>query len=152
MVEVSKAYCPNCGTPMDEEQKRDGSSEYDSLIKTQQVSKTTQFKLLEHFKLSSTFDPPQKDAGESNEVENDGKSAQLNVQPVTYDTPKQPDTAVPQLGSEFNPIADKDASIDSNSKSDKNFYIVAGGIILFFLFLALMSAVILGILYWNYLK
>ncbi len=155
MVDVSKAYCPNCGTPMDEEQKRIGSSEYDSLIKTQRVSKTTQFKLLEYFNLSSTLAPPKKDADELNEVENEGKSVQLNVQPVTpvtRVTPKQPDPAVPQLGSEFNPIADRDASIDSTSKSDKKFYTVAGGIILLFLFLAIISAVILGILYWNYLK
>ncbi len=155
MVEVSKAYCPNCGTPMDEEQKRDGSSEYDSLMKTQQVSKTTQFKLLEHFNLTSAFAPPKIDASESSEVENEGKSVQLNAQPalpVTYITPKQPDTAESQLRSEFNPVANKDASIDSNSKSDKKFYIVAGGIILFFLFLAIISVVFLGILYRDYLK
>jgi len=155
MVDVSKAYCPDCGTPMDEEQKRTGSSEYDSLMKTQRVSKTTQFKLLEHFNLTSAFAPPKKDASESNKVENEEKSPQLNVQPaapVTYVTPKQPDAAPPRLEGEFNPIAERDVSNDATSKSNKKFYIVAGGIILLFLFLALISVIILGILYWNYLK
>lgn len=118
-VEVSKAFCPDCGSPMDEEQKRVISSEYDSLIETEPVSQATQAKLKEHFKLLSSFARLQKDPSESNESGNEGKSAQLNAPPVTYVTPKQPDVAVPQLGSEFNHITDKDAPIDTTSKSDK---------------------------------
>ena len=104
---------------MDEEQKRVISSEYDSLIETEPVSQATQAKLKEHFKLLSSFARLQKDPSESNESGNEGKSAQLNAPPVTYVTPKQPDVAVPQLGSEFNHITDKDAPIDTTSKSDK---------------------------------
>ncbi len=61
MVDASKAYCPDCGTPMDEEEKRTGSSEFDSLMKTQQVSKTTQFRLIKQFNLSSIFTAPKID-------------------------------------------------------------------------------------------
>lgn len=154
MVEESKAFCPDCGMAVDEEQKRIRPSEYDSLVKTKPVSQTTQFKLAEHFKLSSAFAPPKKAVGESNEGRNKGKPVHLIVQPlipIKRDTPKRLDTEVIQLGSEFNLIVDRDTSIESTLESDKKFYTVAG-IISFSLSLALISAVILGILYWNYLK
>lgn len=155
MVDVSKAYCPDCGSPMDEEQKRAGSSEYDSFMKTQQISKTTQFKLSEHFNQSANPAPPQKDTGQPNEFGNERKSVVLNLQPIAPvidATPRQTETVAPQSGSNFNPAADKNAFIDSSSKPNKKIYIIVGGAILLFLLLALVAAIVTGILYWNYSK
>lgn len=144
MVDVSKAYCPDCGSPMDEEQKRAGSSEYDSLMKTQQISKTTQFKLSEYFNQSSGSVQPQSDNGKLNEVENERKSVVVNLQPIAPVS----EIISTQSGSEVNRNADVKAYVNENSKPNKIIYIVIGSIILI-LFLALVLLGILGFLYWK---
>ena len=152
MVDESKAYCPDCGLPMDEEQKRVGSSEYDSFMKTQQISKTTQFKLSEHFNQSDSSVPPPKDADKPSEFGNQRKSVVLNLQPiapVADAIPQQSETIPPQWGSASDPVADKNASVDSSSRSNKKVYLIAGGVISLLLFLALIALVIIGFLYWN---
>ncbi|MCY7374742.1 MAG: hypothetical protein LH472_02065 [Pyrinomonadaceae bacterium] len=150
-VDVSKAYCPECGAPMDEEQKRTGASEYDSLMKTQQISRTTQFKLSEYFNQSPNLAQP-KDTGQSNEAGNERKSVVFNLQsiaPPANVTSQKPENVAPQTGNESNRIADRKASVEDASKSQKKAQVVFVGIILLFLFLALIVVIILGILYWR---
>ena len=89
MVDPAKAYCPDCGMPVDEEQQRDESSEFDSQIKTQNVTPSARFRLIKQFKLSAFFKLPD-DVNEPKAVENKIKSL-LNVPSETRIEPKQPD-------------------------------------------------------------
>jgi hypothetical protein len=75
-VAESKAYCPDCGAPMDEEQKREGSSEFDSQMKTQNLKTSDQFRLLEQLNNSTFFNLQPKGAQESKPVETDAKPVQ----------------------------------------------------------------------------
>ncbi len=71
MVDPAKAYCPDCGMPMDEEQQRDELSEFDSLL--------------------GTVDYVPDDVNDPKAVENKVKSVPLNVPSETRIEPKQPD-------------------------------------------------------------
>lgn len=152
MVDAAKAYCPDCGSPMDEEQKRTISSEYDSLMKTQQLSQTTEFRLSEHFTQSSDSIPIKKDADKPNKVRKDRKTTVINLQPIAPETSvvrESSEIPASQPENERNRNVDQDTSVDTTPKSNKKFYIITGGVVLLFLFLALIVVVILGFLYWN---
>jgi len=151
MIDAAKAYCPDCGTSMDEEQKRVGSSEFDSLGKTQRLSKTTQFRLLEQLNLSSIFSPPQTGENESKAVETDVKIVQPNVGQQARIKPKQPETAAAKPENVINLTAENDRKTGDASNSNKRLYFVLGGIILLFFVLALI-VIIYGFLFWNYFK
>lgn len=73
MVDETKAFCSNCGNPMDDEQKRTGSSEFDALAKTQNLSATRHLEILEQFNLSMIFAPSKKTPKVSQKVEPDAQ-------------------------------------------------------------------------------
>lgn len=153
-VETSKAYCPDCGTPMDEEEKREGFSEFDSLGRTQNLSKTTQFRLLEQFNISSIFTPPQvnenQPKADQNEVKANDVKAEVKATPVNGHQqaqikPKQPGSAMPKPENVINLKAVNDPKAGSAPASNKNLYYILGGILLFFV-LTFIGISILGIL------
>ena len=152
MVDESKAYCPDCGTPMDEEQRRSNeASEFDSLMKTQNINVTSHLKMIEQFNLSSVFPPPQvidESAAAKKEpgvVKRETKTVQLQAIPET--NPKQPDNTTRKPEKENNLSSSNNAVAGSTSNSNKTTYIV-GGIVLLFLALGVAAAVTFGILYW----
>jgi len=148
-VDEAKAYCPDCGTPMESEQKRVGSSEFDSLGQTQRLSKTTQFRLLEQFNLSSIFSPPPRGENESKAVENDVKVVQPSGSQQAQIKPKQLDNAAPKPEKVINLTAENQQKTGDASNPNKKLYFVLGVILLFFV-LTLIGVIILGILFWNY--
>ena len=149
-VDAAKAYCPDCGTPMDEEQKRVGSSEFDSSGKTQRLSKTTQFRLMEQLNLSSFFAPPQMGEKESKAVETDVKVVQPSGRQQAQIKPIQPETAA-KPKNVINLTAEKDRKTGDASNPNKRLYFILGGIILLFFGLAFI-VIIFGFLYLNYFK
>ncbi len=156
-VDITKAYCPDCGMPMDEEQKRKGSSEFDSVMKTQNLSPTTQYRLMEQFNLSTVFKLP-KDANESKAVENNEpaavenkvESVPLNVPPETRIEPKPPENKS-EIENKSKLVAKINQLFGGDSDSKTLLY-VTFGVVSLFLVLALISVIILGILFWNYSK
>jgi hypothetical protein len=151
MVDESKAYCPDCGTPMDEEQRRNGSSEYDSLMKTQNINVTSHLKMIEQFNLSSVFTPPQ--------VTDESGAAKKEPGIVRSETKTVHLQAIPEISTKqtVNTAfkSEKESSLSSNnnavavntSDSKKTLYIV-GGIVLLLLALGFAAAVTFGILSW----
>jgi hypothetical protein len=151
MVEESKAYCPDCGTPMDEEQKRNGSSEYDSLMKTQNINVTSHLKMIEQFNLSSVFTPP-KTTDESGTVKKEPAAAKretktIQLQAIPETNTGQPYKTVSNPEKKNNLSSNNNAVSGNEANSKKTLYIV-GGIVLLFLALAVAAAVTFGILYW----
>lgn len=165
MVDLSKAYCPDCGTAMDEEQGRDGSSEYDSLMQTRNLNQTAHLKLLEQFNLSSVFRLPPEDVDAPKVEENEPKPAKFDRQPEVHIRPKQPENIVsvpknsdnikPENANDIKPKIAGDAVIETPPvienvpDSKKSLYIVLGAVLLLS-GLALIFIVILGFVYWNY--
>jgi hypothetical protein len=94
MVPVSKAYCPDCGAAMDEEQLREAASEYESQSKTQNLNSTSQLLLLEEFNLSNFYEFQQKKAGESKGVEDEAPPAPA-PQAAAASNPAPKETAPP---------------------------------------------------------
>lgn len=84
MVDSQKAYCPDCGAPMDEEQKRESSSEFDNLAKTQNLNSTMQKQLLENLNLSFIF--AKKDLTDSSENKIEPEKESFNKQQVETKT------------------------------------------------------------------
>lgn len=159
MVDPSKAYCPDCGAAMDEEQGRGGVSEYDSLMKTQNLNATAHFKILEQFNLSSVFRLPPEDTDEPKAVESEAKPVKFDKQPETHISPKQPENvvSVPKNTDDIKPKNIEDAAIktppviENATDSKKTKYIILGaGLLLFGL--ALIFVIILGFIYWNYYR
>lgn len=154
-VEITKAYCPDCGMPMDEEQKRIGSSEFDSLMKTQNLSSTTQFRLMEQFNLSKVFKLP-KDVNETKAVKNELRAVENevkavpNVPPVTHIGQNQPDSSS-EIKNKSKLAAKINQLFGSDSDSKTLLYVTVGVVLLFFV-LALISVIILSVLLWNYSK
>lgn len=151
MVDETKAYCPDCGSPMDEEQRRSGSSEYDSLMKTQNINLTSQLKLIEDFNLSSVFTPP-KDADEQPEVKKEApvnkvgtKTIQLQAIPEVISNNNQKEPIVFDSQRAGNASVNKE--INKAANSNKTLYIV-GGLGIFVLALILIAIVTFAILYW----
>ena len=163
MVDDSKAYCPDCGAPMDEEQKRSGSSEYDSLMKTQNLNMTSQLKILEQFNLSSVFTPPSADEAGAVKKEpvpvrepvpvkepspiRETKTVQLQAIPEIDVNAGQPAPVIPSSKSESSFSATDNSVINTEPNSKKTLYIV-GGVALLITALGLAAAVTFGILYW----
>lgn len=152
MVDESKAYCPDCGTPMDEEQRRTGASEYDSLMKTQNINVTSHLKMMEQMNLSSIFTPPKTDEPETAKkepfaVKRETKTVQL--QPITENNSsvKQPINTVPKPKTENNLSSNNNAVAGDVPSSKKTLYII-GGVVLLLIALAVAAAVTFGILYW----
>lgn len=151
MVDESKAYCPECGSPMDEEQRRSGASEYDSLMKTQNINLTSQLKLIEDFNLSSVFTPP-KNTDEQNELKKEApvdkigsKTIQLQAIPEITTKNSQNEAAVhpaPSAGK-----ASVNNKTDSAANSNKTLYML-GGLGIFILALTLIAFVTFAVLYW----
>lgn len=145
-VDAAKSYCPDCGAPMEEELGRDGSSELDSMMRTQNISRTTQFRLMEDFNLSTIFttkDITESDAGAS-------ETTQLS-QPAQWETQsnqKKPETIVLQPQSEGGVSTKKP---ETTASSNKKVYIVVG-IGLFIFALLLIVAIIIGILFLSRLR
>lgn len=139
-VDEAKAYCPECGAAMDEEEKRAGISEFDSLMKTQNISSTTQFRLMEQFNLSTIFKMPKPTKVE--EKQKTGTS-----QP---DEKPKGQTLSEQTHKKTVPVVkDKKAESDT-SNSNKKLYFVLAAVSLFFV-LALISVIILSFYLWFYL-
>ncbi len=159
MVDASKAYCPDCGTAMDEEQGRDGHSEYDSLMQTRNLNPTAHLKLLEQFNLSSIFKLPPEDANESKTVESEAKPARFDRQPETHIRSKRPENiiSVSENANDIKPKSTGDVAIkpspiiENAPNSKKNLYITLGAVLLLS-GLALILIIILGFIYWNYYK
>ncbi len=152
MVDESKAYCPDCGTPMDEEQRRSNeASEFDSLMKTQNVNVTSHLKMIEQFNLSSVFTPPQvtdEPAAANKEpgaVKRETKTVQLQAIPET--NTKQPDNTAFKSEKESSLSSNNNVVVTNTSDSKKTLYIV-GGIVLLLLALGFAAAVTFGILSW----
>jgi len=152
MVDESKAYCPDCGTPMDEEQRRSNeASEFDSLMKTQNINVTSHLKMIEQFNLSSVFTPPQvaeepaTAKKEPGAVKRETKTVQLQAIPET--STKQPDSTAFNSERESSLSSNNNAVVSNTSDSKKTLYIV-GGIVLLLLALGFAAAVTFGVLYW----
>ena len=136
-VDALKAYCPECGAPMDEELQRNGSSEFDSMMRTQNISRTTQFRLMEDFNLSAVFNT--KDLEETARRENGATqfSPPPNNQRKTESIVIEPQNV--------SGAATKKPEKDSNKKA----YLSVGiGLVIFALIL--IAAIIVGILVWKY--
>lgn len=151
MVDESKAYCPDCGTPMDEEQRRSGASEYDSLMKTQNINVTSHLKMIEDFNLSSVFAPP-KAAEESATAQKETAAPKMetktiHLQAISDTNIKQPVNNVAEPKVESNVSSNSSAAVGSEPNSKKTLYIV-GGAGLLFLALAVAAAATFAILYW----
>ena len=160
MVDTSKAYCPDCGTAMDEEKGREGVSEYDSLMQTRNLNATAHLKLLEQFNLSSVFRLPPEDADEPEAVENEIKPTKIENEPETHIKAKQPENilSVPESSNDIKPKNIDDAAaintplvIENVQNSKKTPYIVLGAVLLLF-GLALLFIIVSGFVYWNYYK
>ena len=152
MVDESKAYCPDCGTPMDEEQRRSNeASEFDSLMKTQNINVTSHLKMIEQFNLSSAFPPPQvadEPAAAKKEpgaVKRETKTVQLQAIPEI--STKQPHNTAFKSEQESSLSSNRNAVAGNTSDSKKTLYIV-GGLVLLLLALGFAAAVTFGILYW----
>lgn len=144
-VEASKAYCLECGAPMDEERKNSDSSEFDSLMQTQNINRTNQFRLIEQFNLSSIFSAP-KNVNESNAVENETKPVSANPQRETQNNQRKTESIALKPQIEDSAASKKtEAAFNSN----KRLY-VALGVGLFFLVSVLTAAIVFGFLFWNY--
>ena len=151
-VDESKAYCPDCGTPMDEEQRRSNeASEFDSLMKTQNINVTSHLKMIEQFNLSSVFTPPKvadepaTAKKEPGAVKRETKTVQLQAIPET--NTKQPSNVVYKSEKENNLSSNNNTVAGNTPDSKKTLYIV-GGIVLLLLALGVAAAVTFGILYW----
>lgn len=103
MVDSQKAYCPDCGTPMDEEQRRESTSEFDNLAKTQNLNSTMQQQFLDNLNLSFIF--AKKDLAESPENKIEPEKESFNKPQV--ETKKE--SSAPQFESKtesFRPTAE----------------------------------------------
>lgn len=161
VVDASKAYCPDCGTPMDEELRRNDSSEFDSLMKTQNINRTTQLRLLEQFELSSFFTPPPQDSNQPNVARSEPKANPPNEIKVKAAPPNEikvianPPSEIRATANPPNEI--KEAQYiqiqpeAAPKKSGKRLYIGLG-IGLFLFICVLIGVIILGLLYWQYSK
>jgi hypothetical protein len=89
MVAESKAYCPDCGAPMDAEQDRFASSAFDIQMKTENISPTTQFRLLEELN-QSTLSNIEKAPQGTKPAEN---KAPVSTDPVFRSSPPAAETA-----------------------------------------------------------
>jgi hypothetical protein len=153
-VDAAKAYCPECGSAMDEEEKRTSFSEFDQLMKTQNINSTTHFRLMEQFKLSSVFKPPQAAEADQNLEKNKeaaaAKATAANAPPPEK-TPDQKFAAAGAAnaarGTVGGQIENKPAG-DNTSTSNTKIYIIIGAAT-FFLALFVIS-IVLGLLYWFY--
>lgn len=152
-VDATKAYCPECGSAMDEEEKRTSFSEFDQLMKTQNINSTTHFRLMEQFKLSSVFKPPQGAEADQNLEKNkevaDAKAAVAKTPPEKTPDPKLAvvNTASAARGKVGGQIENKPED-DKTSTSNTKMYIIIGAAT-FFLALFVVS-IVLGLLYWFY--
>jgi hypothetical protein len=145
-VDSQKAYCPDCGTPMEEEQKKSRVSEFDNLIKTQNINPSQQIQFLDKLNLSFIFaSKNDKQTPENVEVEN--KSFK---QPITPEkTNAQPQTAPTTRQPSAKPEAVSETAVEFGKKSAKKEYIVIGALVLAVLALFLIALVItlLGYIY-----
>lgn len=176
MVAESKAYCPDCGAPMDEEQKRSDSYELDSQRKTENLSPSNQFRLFEQLNLSSFFNFKPPNSNEFKTVENEVTQVQLNstenqpklVQFNPFDDLTNTNHIIPPAAAKINTIPPTNIAVEPQNKSDlpitnnatignapnsrKTFYIVGGIIIVFLFFIIAIVTVILSIVYLNFWK
>ena len=153
MVDESKAYCPDCGTPMDEEQRRSNeASEFDSLMKTQNINVTSHLKMIEQFNLSSVFTPPQvaeepaTAKKEPSAVKRETKTVQLQAIPET--STKQPDSTAFNSERESSLSSNNNAVVSNTPNSNKTALYIVGGVMLLLLALGFAAAVTFGILNW----
>ena len=149
-VDAAKAYCPECGAAMDEEAKRTGVSEFDSLIKTQNINSTMQFRLMEQFKLSSVFKKPKASELETGK-EIKAKPVSLNEQTENRTVQKKIDASTQHLKVENSvPVKKQVLSDDASNIKNKTLYIVLG-VVSFLFILTIILVTLLIILYRNYL-
>lgn len=153
MVDESKAYCPDCGTPMDEEQRRSNeASEFDSLMKTQNINVTSHLKMIEQFNLSSVFNPPQvadelaAAKKEPGAARRETKTVQLQAIPEI--STKQPDNTALRSEKKSSPSSNNNAVVSNTANSNKTTLYIVGGIVLLLLALGFAAAVTFGILSW----
>lgn len=176
MVAESKAYCHDCGAPMDDEQKRSGSYELDSQMKTQNLGSTDQLLLLEQLNLSSFFNFKPQNSNEFKTVENEVTQVRLNstenqpklVKFYPFDDLTNTNHIIPPAVAKINTIPPTNIAIELQNKPDlpvtnnapignasnskKKFYIVGGIIIVFLFFIIAIISVILSIIYLNLWK
>ena len=93
MVAESKAFCPDCDTPMDVEQKRHDTSEFELQMKTQNLTGTSQLLLLEQLNLSTFFSFPPKKNQEPEVIQPESSSIQP-IAPVIQAQPVQPNQVI----------------------------------------------------------
>lgn len=149
-VDAAKAYCPECGAAMDEEEKRTSFSEFDQLMKTQNINSTTHFRLMEQFKLSTVFKPPQASGSEKNK-ETAAKPAQADKPPPEkISNPKPPENLTNSPSRTVGGQIENRVSDDKTQNSDTKKYIVIG--VISFLLALLVVSVILSLLIWIYLR
>ena len=153
MVDESKAYCPDCGTPMDEEQRRSNeASEFDSLMKTQNINVTSHLKIIEQINLSSVFTPPQvadepaAAKKEPSAVKRETKTVQLQAIPEI--NTKQPDNTASKSRKEGSLSSDNNAVVSNTPNSNKTAIYIIGGVVLLLLALGFAAAVTFGLLSW----
>ena len=171
----SKAYCPDCGAPMDDEQKRSGSYELDSQMKTENISPSNQFRLLEQLNLSSFFNFKPQNSNEFKTVENEVAQVQLNstenqpklVQFNPFDDLTNTNHIIPPAVAKINTMptniavepqnkpdlpVTNNAPVSNAPNSKKKIYIVGSIIIVFLFFIMAIVSVILSITYLNLWK
>jgi hypothetical protein len=152
MVDESKAYCPDCGTPMDEEQRRSNeASEFDSLMKTQNVNVTSHLKMIEQFNLSSVFTPPQvadepAAKKETGAVKRETKTVQLQAIPEI--SAKQPDNTAFKSEKQSSLSSNNNAVVSNTANTNKTTLYIVGGIVLLLMALGFAAAITFGILSW----
>ncbi len=139
-VDALKAYCPDCGAAMDEELERSGSSEFDSMMRTQNISRTTQFRLMEDFNLSAVFNT--KDLEETNGHRNGA----AQISPNANNNQRRAESVVIEPQNVSGAATKKNEAV---SNSGKKIYIYVGIGLAVFAFI-LIAAIVVGILVWNH--
>lgn len=147
-VDAAKAFCPDCGSPMEEELKDNSSTEFDSMMRTQNINKTAQLRMLDEFNLSGIFNLS-KETEESNRVESQPliPAPPVARQEPLFD-PNKTQTIILKPQNDF-PAATKKPEVTANS--NKKLFVALGAGLLFFI-LAFVVLIIIGLLYWFYLR
>ncbi len=143
-VEASKSYCPECGAPMEEELENNSASEFDSMMRTQNINKTTQLRMLEEFNLSGFFQTPTgADEPALVETEPDAPAPPIQRQEPLFD-PSKTQTIILSPQIELPATAAKKPEVAANS--NKKLFVVLGAGLVFFI-LIVVGLVIAGLLY-----
>lgn len=144
-VDASKSYCPECGAPMEEELQSDSNSEFDSMMRTQNINKTTQLRMLEEFNLSGFFQIP-KEPEESKQIENKPvmPAPPIQRQEPLFD-PNKTQTIILTPQNEF-PAAATTKKPEVAANPNKKLFVALGAGLLFFI-LFVVGLIIIGLLY-----